>query len=317
VPIKPPDVRAREAEQTAAQSTGDLPSRTQGVVGGRMIGHSIVYHLALLGAPDVVLLERKQLTPWHAAGEIVSGSPTEDALWMARYSAELYAAAGEGDRAVDGSASAATSSGPQPRALAAGAGGNVLTKVVRTLRHVLRSALRTRLVAVPAGEFLTDIGALVSCAAEVGSAPSAEAAPGDRSQRQGHQRVEDAPQECGCHQRVVRCAAELEEHAYQDGVHDAEAAAGDRDDGSGPEGDGERGEGIGCGQFGAGHSDESQRGEQDQVREQEVGRDADRSQLPALVEEDECLAAQSGGLGGQLDDRLALEQGPDAVERSL
>ena len=43
---------------------------------------------------DVVLLERKQLTSgttWHAAGEIVSGGTTEDALWMARYSAELYA----------------------------------------------------------------------------------------------------------------------------------------------------------------------------------------------------------------------------------
>jgi 4-methylaminobutanoate oxidase (formaldehyde-forming) len=41
----------------------------------------------------VVLLERKQLTSgttWHAAGEVVSGGTTEDALWMARYSAELY-----------------------------------------------------------------------------------------------------------------------------------------------------------------------------------------------------------------------------------
>ena len=59
-----------------------------------MIGTSIAYHLALLGASDVVLLERKQLTSgttWHAAGEVVSGGTTEDALWMARYSAELYA----------------------------------------------------------------------------------------------------------------------------------------------------------------------------------------------------------------------------------
>ena len=59
-----------------------------------MVGTSIAYHLALLGATDVVLLERKQLTSgttWHAAGEVVSGGTTEDALWMARYSAELYA----------------------------------------------------------------------------------------------------------------------------------------------------------------------------------------------------------------------------------
>ena len=43
----------------------------------------------------MVLLERKRLTSgttWHAAGEVVSdATTTEDALWMARYSAELYA----------------------------------------------------------------------------------------------------------------------------------------------------------------------------------------------------------------------------------
>src|SRR5262245_66684318 len=78
----------------SASSTGDRPSRAQYVVvGGGVIGTSIAYHLALLGATDVVLLERKQLTSgttWHAAGEIVSGGTTEDALWMARHSAELY-----------------------------------------------------------------------------------------------------------------------------------------------------------------------------------------------------------------------------------
>jgi 4-methylaminobutanoate oxidase (formaldehyde-forming) len=84
---------AARAEQSS--SSGDLPSRAQYVVvGGGVIGTSIAYHLALLGATDVVLLERKQLTSgttWHAAGEVVSGGATEDALWMARYSAELYA----------------------------------------------------------------------------------------------------------------------------------------------------------------------------------------------------------------------------------
>ncbi len=79
---------------TSSSATGDLPSRAQYVVvGGGVIGTSIAYHLALLGATDVVLLERKQLTSgttWHAAGEVVSGGATEDALWMARYSAELY-----------------------------------------------------------------------------------------------------------------------------------------------------------------------------------------------------------------------------------
>src|SRR5690349_21696070 len=79
----------------SVRASGDLPARAQYVVvGGGVVGTSIAYHLALLGAPDVVLLERKQLTSgttWHAAGEVVSGGTTEDALWMARYSAELYA----------------------------------------------------------------------------------------------------------------------------------------------------------------------------------------------------------------------------------
>ncbi|WP_432477308.1 FAD-dependent oxidoreductase [Nocardioides sp. GXQ0305] len=79
----------------ASHSSGDLPDRAQYVVvGGGVVGTSIAYHLALLGATDVVLLERKQLTSgttWHAAGEVVSGGTSEDALWMARYSADLYA----------------------------------------------------------------------------------------------------------------------------------------------------------------------------------------------------------------------------------
>jgi 4-methylaminobutanoate oxidase (formaldehyde-forming) len=90
--INPTAARAADA---SASSSGELPSRAQYVVvGGGVIGTSIAYHLAHLGATDVVLLERKQLTSgttWHAAGEVVSGGTTEDALWIARYSAELYA----------------------------------------------------------------------------------------------------------------------------------------------------------------------------------------------------------------------------------
>src|SRR4029079_17397048 len=86
---------AARAGAAGPAPSGDLPARAQYVVvGGGVIGTSIAYHLALLGATDIVLLERKQLTSgttWHAAGEVVSGGTTEDALWMARYSAELYA----------------------------------------------------------------------------------------------------------------------------------------------------------------------------------------------------------------------------------
>ena len=78
-----------------ASSSSDLPSRAQYVVvGGGVIGTSIAYHLAKLGARDVVLLERKQLTSgttWHAAGEVVSGGTmSENVAWMVRYSRDLY-----------------------------------------------------------------------------------------------------------------------------------------------------------------------------------------------------------------------------------
>jgi 4-methylaminobutanoate oxidase (formaldehyde-forming) len=77
-----------------ASSGAELPARAQYVVvGGGVIGTSITYHLATMGATDVVLLERKQLTSgttWHAAGEVVSGGASEDPLWMARYSRDLY-----------------------------------------------------------------------------------------------------------------------------------------------------------------------------------------------------------------------------------
>ena len=85
---------ARSTEAADASTTSDLPARAQYVVvGGGVVGTSIAYHLATMGQKEVVLLERKQLTSgttWHAAGEVVSGGSSEDPLWMARYSRDLY-----------------------------------------------------------------------------------------------------------------------------------------------------------------------------------------------------------------------------------
>jgi 4-methylaminobutanoate oxidase (formaldehyde-forming) len=74
----------------------DLPARAQVViVGGGVIGCSIAYHLAHLGCRDVVLVERDALTSgttWHAAGLITcAGMTDETALFMSRYSRDLYA----------------------------------------------------------------------------------------------------------------------------------------------------------------------------------------------------------------------------------
>jgi len=64
------------------------------VVGGGVIGTSIVHHLTSAGVGDVLLLERHQLTAgttWHAAGLITSaGFSDETTLWMAEYSRQLY-----------------------------------------------------------------------------------------------------------------------------------------------------------------------------------------------------------------------------------
>jgi glycine cleavage system aminomethyltransferase T/glycine/D-amino acid oxidase-like deaminating enzyme len=64
------------------------------IVGGGIIGTSIAYHLSKLGCKDVALLERDKLTSgttWHAAGLIASGGlSNETALWVQRYSRDLY-----------------------------------------------------------------------------------------------------------------------------------------------------------------------------------------------------------------------------------
>ena len=54
------------------QGTATLPAQARVVViGGGIVGASVLYHLTERGWTDVVLLERKRLTSgttWHAAG---------------------------------------------------------------------------------------------------------------------------------------------------------------------------------------------------------------------------------------------------------
>ena len=74
--------------------SNSLPSSAQIVViGGGIMGCSVLYHLARSGMSDAVLLERKALTSgttWHAAGLLAQlrGSKTQTEL--ARYSITLY-----------------------------------------------------------------------------------------------------------------------------------------------------------------------------------------------------------------------------------
>src|SRR4030095_12787904 len=75
--------------------TTNLPAHARVVVvGGGIAGVSTAYHLAQLGARDVVLLEQGRLTcgtTWHAAGLVGQTRATRNATRMSRYGIELYA----------------------------------------------------------------------------------------------------------------------------------------------------------------------------------------------------------------------------------
>ncbi len=71
-----------------------MKSHTQvAVIGGGVVGCSVLYHLTKLGCKDVVLLERAELTSgstWHAAGGIhtINGDP--NVAKLQQYTIELY-----------------------------------------------------------------------------------------------------------------------------------------------------------------------------------------------------------------------------------
>ncbi|MGB3415893.1 MAG: FAD-dependent oxidoreductase [Mesorhizobium sp.] len=72
----------------------ELPSRARVVIiGGGAVGTSSLYHLAMAGWSDCVLLEKNELTSgstWHAAGNVPTFSTSWSLMNMQRYSTELY-----------------------------------------------------------------------------------------------------------------------------------------------------------------------------------------------------------------------------------
>ncbi len=77
----------------------DFPTSARVVIiGGGVVGTSGLYHLALRGVTDTVLLEKNELTAgstWHAAGNVPTFSTSWSLMHMQRYSTELYARLGE------------------------------------------------------------------------------------------------------------------------------------------------------------------------------------------------------------------------------
>lgn len=75
-------------------STKSLPSHAKVVIiGGGVVGCSILFHLAKFGWKDVVLLERNELTSgssWHAAGQIHTISSDPNISRLQSYTIDLY-----------------------------------------------------------------------------------------------------------------------------------------------------------------------------------------------------------------------------------
>lgn len=72
-----------------------LPSHASVIViGGGVMGCSVLYHLAKLGVSDAILLERNQLTSgttWHSAAQVRALRSTRNMTELIRYSIKLYA----------------------------------------------------------------------------------------------------------------------------------------------------------------------------------------------------------------------------------
>src|SRR5882757_8207864 len=63
------------------------------VIGGGVIGASVLFHLTELGWTDVVLIERKELTAgstWHAAGGFHTLNGDPNVAKLQQYTVELY-----------------------------------------------------------------------------------------------------------------------------------------------------------------------------------------------------------------------------------
>ena len=91
----PEDISSSKAKEENSK----LPSHARVVViGGGVVGCSILYHLTLHGWKDVVLLEKNELTSgstWHAAGNCPNFVGSWTMMKMQSYSTQLYRKLGD------------------------------------------------------------------------------------------------------------------------------------------------------------------------------------------------------------------------------
>ena len=81
-------------EQSSRQKSQELPERLKVVViGGGVVGSSVLFHLAKAGLKDCALLERKELTAgssWHAAGGFHAVNSDLNISALQAYTIDLY-----------------------------------------------------------------------------------------------------------------------------------------------------------------------------------------------------------------------------------
>ena len=88
------DAANRTSSSESSGSKDSFPSSAQVViVGGGVVGCSVLYHLTKMGCKDVILLDKNELTSgatWHAAGLVGQLRPSRNLTRMIQYSVELY-----------------------------------------------------------------------------------------------------------------------------------------------------------------------------------------------------------------------------------
>src|SRR2546429_8571764 len=87
------------------------------VIGGGVVGASVLYHLAKIGWRDVLLLEKSELTSgstWHAAGGMHTFNGEANISRLQKYTIDLY-------REIEAASDQSCGMHPHGRLMAAGA----------------------------------------------------------------------------------------------------------------------------------------------------------------------------------------------------